>query len=133
LIRARRCALNLTQKQIADRVKVSASYICNLEAGRRHPSAEAVTKLADVLGLDSHDLFLFTIPNIAMHLSDSPPNSSSRWESVLKDKGFLETHRISTREVAILSRVSTMGEVRSAQDVVFILNTIRRALRKSSG
>jgi transcriptional regulator with XRE-family HTH domain len=106
---------------------VSASYISNLEAGRRRPSEKILIKLADVLDLDVRDLFVYAIPEIASFLSvPKASDEMSAWDSFLKDEALLETYKITSQEIGILSRVSMMGEVRSSQDFIFILKAIRR-------
>ncbi|MDK7927078.1 MAG: helix-turn-helix transcriptional regulator [Staphylococcus simulans] len=48
---------NLTQKQLADQIKISRSYLSDIENGNKNPSAKTVKKLADSLGLSVTDLF----------------------------------------------------------------------------
>ena len=51
--------LNITQKDLADKVGVSYSYIQKLESGsRKKPSYETVTELAKALKVDARELFL---------------------------------------------------------------------------
>jgi transcriptional regulator with XRE-family HTH domain len=133
LIKDRRCKLNLKQKELASLINVSASYISNLEAGMRRPSETIVSKLAAVLGLDVSDLLLYTSPKLVQHFSVSKvAEPSSDWERLLNDGALRETLSITDEELAIMAKISKMGQVRSAQDFKFILNTIRRSLRKKS-
>jgi len=131
VIRERRRHLDLTQEEVARRIDTSVPYIGLLEAGRRHPSAKVVTKLADVLGLDPRDLFLLANPEAKTLVS--PPadsNTPSAWEAFREDEHLRKVHNISDREMETLSQVALMGDVRSSRDFVFILNTIRQALGK---
>lgn len=48
---------NLTQKQLADQIKISRSYLSDIENGRKNLSIKTVKKLADSLGLSVTDLF----------------------------------------------------------------------------
>ncbi|MGC1808785.1 MAG: helix-turn-helix transcriptional regulator, partial [Candidatus Binataceae bacterium] len=57
VIRERRRQLDLTQEEVAHRIKTSTPYVGHLESGKRHPSDKIVTRLAEVLGLDRRDLF----------------------------------------------------------------------------
>ncbi|KXA43087.1 MULTISPECIES: helix-turn-helix domain-containing protein [Staphylococcus] len=48
---------NLTQKQLADQIEISQSYLSDIESGRKNLSIKTVKKLADSLGLSVTDLF----------------------------------------------------------------------------
>ncbi len=52
VIRERRRQLDLTQEDVARRIKTSVPYIGLLEAAKRHPSEKVVAKLATVLGFE---------------------------------------------------------------------------------
>ncbi len=131
VIRERRRHLDLTQEEVARRIDTSVPYIGLLEAGRRHPSAKVVTKLADVLGLDPRDLFLLANPEAKTLVSlPADSNTPSAWEAFREDENLRKVHNISDREMETLSQVALMGDVRSSRDFVFILNTIRQALGK---
>jgi transcriptional regulator with XRE-family HTH domain len=131
LVRDRRRELNIKQKDVAITIGVSSSYISNLEAGRRRPSQKTLMSLAGVLGLDTHDLALFTNRNIARRLRDFPLKAGSPGWDILNDDAFREEHGISKEEIQTLSKVAAMGEVRATQDVIFILGIIRRVVGKS--
>ena len=131
VIRERRRHLDLTQEEVARRIDTSVPNVGLLEAGRRHPSAKVVTKLADVLGLDPRDLFLLANPTAKTLVS--PPvdsNTPSAWAAFSEDENMRKIHSITDREMETLSQVALMGDVRSSRDFVFILNTIRQALGK---
>jgi len=51
LIKEKRAALNLTQKQLADLVGVDRTTISKIENGIR-PSIDSAKKIAQILGLD---------------------------------------------------------------------------------
>jgi transcriptional regulator with XRE-family HTH domain len=55
-IRARRLELAITLRELARRVGVSAPYLTDLEAGRRHPSPEVLGRMAEALGLPASEL-----------------------------------------------------------------------------
>lgn len=48
---------NLTQKQLADQIEISRSYLSDIENGRKNLSIKTVKKLANSLGLSVTDLF----------------------------------------------------------------------------
>jgi len=130
-IRDRRRQLHLTQEELSRLINTSVSYVANLEGGRRRPSDKVVMKLAEVLGLDARELFLFAIPKIGSFLSELKSSEEmSAWKTFLNSKALRETYNITDRELQMLSKVAMMGEVRSSQDFIFILKSIRQALRK---
>src|SRR5262245_27415666 len=55
-IRARRLELRITLRELARRVDVSAPYLTDLEAGRRHPSPEVRGRIAAALELPEAEL-----------------------------------------------------------------------------
>lgn len=133
-IRDRRQQLHLSQEELSRLINTSVSYVSNIEAGRRRPSEKVVVKLAEVLGLDARQLILFAIPKIGSFLSE--PKSSeekSAWKTFLNNEALRETYKITDQELEMLSKVAMMGEVKSSQDFIFILKSIRQALHKWSG
>src|SRR5260370_14482893 len=81
VIRRRRRQLNLTQEEVARRIKTSVPYIAHLEVGKRHPSERVVIKLADALGLDRVELFFLANPGAEAIVSQPPvAEGTSAWE-----------------------------------------------------
>ena len=131
LIRNRRRHLDLTQEDVARRIGTSVAYIAHLEADRRHPSEKVVIRLAEVLGLAPRELFFLANPQTQNLVSQEPtPSKASAWEAFSVDQKLRKAHSISGSEMETLSQIALMGEVRSSRDFIFILNTIRHALRK---
>jgi transcriptional regulator with XRE-family HTH domain len=129
VIRKRRRELNLTQEELARRIKTSIPYIGHLEAEKRHPSEKVVVALANALKLDGRELFLLANPEAKAIISEQPkPSGRSAWNDFARDDKARKVHEISDEEMEILSRVAKMGEVMSKGDFIFILNTIRQAL-----
>ena len=129
VIRERRRQLDLTQEEVARRIKTSLPYIGHLESAKRHPSEKVLVRLAEVLGLDPRDLFLLANPETKALISSQPRSEgTSAWESFAKDESLLKLHNITNEEMQTLSQVAMMGEIRSSRDFLFILNTIRQAL-----
>ena len=129
VIRARRRELDLTQEELARRIKASVPYIGHLETGKRHPSERVVTCLAEVLALDPRELFFLANPGTKRLVVQEPQsNGTSAWEAFSKNETFHRLHNISERELYALSQVAMLGEIRSPHDFLFILNTIRQAL-----
>ena len=129
LIRERRRQSDLTQEQVARQVGTSTPYVGHLEAGKRHPSNEIVARLADALGLDRRELFLLANPHA--NALFNPPNheqANSAWDVFRNDESLLRLHKVSDKEMNMLSQVALLGDVRSSRDFIYILNTVRQAL-----
>jgi transcriptional regulator with XRE-family HTH domain len=129
LIRRRRRQLNLTQEEVARRIKSSVPYIGLLEAGKRHPSEKVVIKLADAVDLDRVELFFLANPGAEAIVSQPPvAEGTSAWETFSSDSNLRKVYKVTDQEIEILSKVALMGNVRSSRDFIFVLNTIRHAL-----
>ena len=129
VIRERRRQLDMTQEEVARRIRTSIPYIGHLESAKRHPSEKVLVRLAQVLGLEPRDLFFLANPGTKVLISEEPRSrGASAWDSFAKDHNVRKVHNITDQEMETLSQVAMMGEVRSSRDFVFILNTIRQAL-----
>jgi transcriptional regulator with XRE-family HTH domain len=129
VIRARRRQIDLTQEELARRIRTSVPYIGHLETGKRHPSEKIVTRLAEVLGLDARELFFLANPGTKRLISRNQEfNEASAWNAFCRDETFRKIHNITDQEMQALSGVALLGEVRIPRDFLFILNTIRQAL-----
>ena len=129
MIRNRRRQSNLTQEQVALRVGASTPYVGHLESGKRHPSDEIVTRLADALGFDRRELFFIANPR-AKELFNPPDKNDGQtaWEEFRGDETVVRFHAITDKEMNMLSQVAMLGQVRSSRDFIYILNTVRQAL-----
>jgi transcriptional regulator with XRE-family HTH domain len=129
VIRERRRQLDLTQEEVARRIKTSTPYVGHLESGKRHPSDKVLTRLADVLLLERRELFFMANPQAAdLVKNQEQKDSKSAWAEFRSDSRLRRIHGISEPEMEALSRVALMGDVRSKHDFIYILNTIRQAL-----
>jgi transcriptional regulator with XRE-family HTH domain len=129
VIRERRRQLDLTQEEVARRIKTSTPYVGHLESGKRHPSDKIVTRLAEVLGLDRRELFFLANPRAQELLSPEPEqDASSAWEDFKRNEQLRHIHNINEDEMEMLSRVALLGAVRSPRDFIYILNTVRHAV-----
>ncbi|MGD0120305.1 MAG: helix-turn-helix transcriptional regulator [Candidatus Binatus sp.] len=129
LIRDRRRQLDLTQEEVARRIKTSTPYVGHLESSKRHPSDKIVTRIAEVLGLDRRELFFLANPRAQALLSpeiESAPDTA--WDDFKKNDQLRRVHNITGDEMEMLSRVALLGDVRSARDFIYILNTVRHAV-----
>jgi len=129
VIRERRRQLDLTQEEVAHRIKTSTPYVGHLESGKRHPSDKILTRVAEVLGLDRRELFFLANPRAQALLSPETESTTiPAWEDFRKNEQLRRVHSISNEEMEMLSRVALLGEVRSARDFIYILNTVRHAV-----
>lgn len=59
LIREKRTEFNITQEELANKLKVSRQTIISLEKGKYKPSLVLAHKLAQTFGCKIEDLFIF--------------------------------------------------------------------------
>ena len=129
VIRERRRQLDLTQEEVARRIKTSTPYVGHLESGKRHPSDKILTRLAEVLGLDRRELFFLANPRAHALLSpEVESTANSAWDDFKKNEQMRRVHNITSDEMEMLSRVALLGDVHSARDFIYILNTVRHAV-----
>ena len=131
IIRDRRRQLDLTQEDVARRIKTSTPYVGHLESGKRHPSDKILTRLAEVLGLDQREMFFLANPRAQELLS--PPvevEANSAWDDFRRNDQLRRIHNVTNEEMEMLSRVALLGEVRSTRDFIYILQTVRHAVGK---
>src|SRR5438876_6453681 len=129
VIRDRRRQLDLTQQEVAQRIKTSTPYVGHLESGKRSPSDKILRRLAEVLGLDRRELFFLANPGAVEMLT--PKNDSAKtsvWEEFRRDEKLRRLHKITTEEMDLLSHVAAIGEPGSPRDFIYILHTVRHAL-----
>lgn len=128
VIRSKRRELDLTQDEIAARIKISTPYIGHLESGKRHPSDKIVTKLAEALGLDNRELFFLANPHAEALFSEPVGIEGSSWEQFQKNEKLQRIHNVTPAEMQLLAQIALMGEVQAPRDLIYILTTIRHAV-----
>lgn len=57
-LRRSRERLRLTQEQFSERCGLSASYIGEIEQGKKYPSADSLDRIVDALGIRPFQLFV---------------------------------------------------------------------------
>jgi transcriptional regulator with XRE-family HTH domain len=128
-IRDRRRQLDMTQEEVAKRIKTSTPYVGHIESGKRHPSDEVLSRLADTLGFNRRELFFLANPGAkTLFAPKEEKTADSAWSEFRRDSRIHRLHQITAREMQMLSHVALMGEIRSSRDFIYILNTIRQAL-----
>jgi transcriptional regulator with XRE-family HTH domain len=121
--------LNLTQQEIARRVKTSTPYVGHLESSKRHPSDKVLSRLAEVLALDRRELFFLANPGTLKLLrANETITKKPAWEEFRQDEGSHRVHNVTPDEMQMLSGIALMGEVSAPRDFIHILLTIRLAL-----
>ena len=129
VIRERRRQLDLTQQEVAQRIRTSTPYVGHLEFGKRHPSHNVLSRLAEVLGLERRDLFFLANPGaIELLKSEETPSKRSAWDEFRKDRRLRCMHNIGREEMNVLAQVASLGEVGKPRDFIYILNAVRHAL-----
>jgi transcriptional regulator with XRE-family HTH domain len=129
VIRERRRQLDLTQQEVAQRIRTSTPYVGHLEFGKRHPSHEVLRRLAEVLRLDRRDLFFLANPGaVELLKSKETPSKRSAWDEFRKDHRLRRMHNIGQEEMNVLAQVASLGEVGTPRDFIYILNAVRHAL-----
>jgi repressor LexA len=135
VLKAARLALGLSQQALARKLGVRASHIGYLEQGRRRPSLTLLNALADTLGVDKERLFLLSHPEAKNLIKgDAKRRSDSRqpdaWKELLADKAALIRNQVTAKELKVLSHITMLGTVLKPRDYLFILNSIRQAVKE---
>ena len=60
LIKTLRAGLGLSQESLAQKLEISASYLCLLETGKREPSKDLLDRIADVFSVSREALIFLT-------------------------------------------------------------------------
>jgi transcriptional regulator with XRE-family HTH domain len=135
VLKQRREAYALTQRELAKKLGVKASHVAYLENGRRRPSLSLLTRLADTLELNKQRLFLLTHPEAEGILgtqrgTSSPKRPENAWRKFAGNRGMLARHKVTAEELKVLQRVSMLGHVSAPNQFLFILNSIRQAVEE---
>jgi transcriptional regulator with XRE-family HTH domain len=135
VLKQARLSLGLSQQALARRLGVRASHIGYLEQGRRRPSLTLLNALADTLGVDKERLFLLSHPEAKDLLKDSAVKRSNSkqpdaWQQLLADKAALIRNNVTAKELKVLSHIALLGSVLKPRDYLFILNSIRQAVKE---
>lgn len=135
VLKQARLSLGLSQQALARKLGVRASHIGYLEQGRRRPSLTLLNDLADTLGVDKERLFLLSHPEAKKLIGNakgkaSKSKPSSAWKELLADKAALIRNNVTPKELKVLSHIELLGTVLSPRDYLFILNSIRQAVKE---
>jgi transcriptional regulator with XRE-family HTH domain len=129
LLKTRREALGLTQRELARKIGVEASHIAFIESGRRKPSLKLVARIADTLGVDRQELLVLAHPEAKALLAEPQFKASRKpapsWQRFIKDHALLARYHVTKRELQALEELSLLGAVLSAKEFLAILTLIR--------
>jgi transcriptional regulator with XRE-family HTH domain len=112
--------LGLSQSKLARRLGVSATHLGFLEANRRGPSLELLTRTAEVLGIETEKIVLLAYPK-----ADSLRKQA--WKEFKADKALLAKHKVTTQELQILEDMHILGRINHRRQFLIILDIIRDA------
>jgi transcriptional regulator with XRE-family HTH domain len=135
VLKQARLSLGLSQQALARKLGVRSSHIGYLEQGRRRPSLTLLNALADTLGVNKERLFLLSHPEAKDLIKDSavkraPAKQSDAWQELLADKATLIRNNVTAKELKVLSHITLLGSVLKPRDYLFILNSIRQAVKE---
>lgn len=135
VLKQRREAYALTQRELARKLGVKASHVAYLENGRRRPSLSLLARLADTLELNKQRLFLLTHPEAEGIIGARPEASPAKrpdnaWRRFVANRGVLARHKVTEQELKVLEKVNMLGRVSAPSQFLFILNSIRQAVEE---
>lgn len=126
VIKARRDAVGLSQRDLARSVGVTASHIAYIESGRRRPSHTLLFQLARSLGMNQQELFCAAYPELEPLMSNVAPtgNHKEAWRDFT---AVASRHAVTPREMSVLRQISQLGRISYPQSYLSILNSIRQS------
>jgi transcriptional regulator with XRE-family HTH domain len=129
LLKTKRKSLNLSQRALASRLGVEASYVAFLESGRRKPSLSLTQRLAKTLGIDRQQLFLLVHPEAKAMLEPAPKpeerSPAQSWQELINDKALLSRYEVTPLELRALKQLSLLGYVLTQREFLTIVTVIR--------
>lgn len=134
-VKKRRVELKKTQDQVAKEVGVSQNFVTYLEKNQRKPSREILKKLSLVLGLPLSKLYFEAYPDIKKIVGFNEKENiflgrmSPILENLKTDRGTRKKYDITDTEIEQLASLRLKGEVKTKEDYVFLLMTIRQVVR----
>jgi len=126
VIKARREAVGLSQRELARSVAVTASHIAYIESGRRRPSHSLLFQLARSLRVSQQELFAAAYPELKPLISAAPPaaNREDAWRGFIAIAG---RYAVTPREMSVMRQISRLCRISRPQSYLSILNSIRQS------
>ena len=134
-LRQRRQELKLTQKGLGTKLGIAPNLITYWEKGQRQPSDTILKKLAQILELPQDTLYLKAHPEFSDFVDLNPRTGGLQRRlppallALREDKGLREQHKIDNVEIAQLASLQLRGEIRTKEDYVFLLMSLRQVTR----
>jgi transcriptional regulator with XRE-family HTH domain len=129
LLKTRREDLGFTQRELAQKIGVEASYSAFIESGRRKPSIKLVGRIADVLDVDRQELLILAHPEAKALLAEPqfkrPRNAAPSWQRFIHNQALLARYHVTKLELQALEELSLLGAALSAKEFLAILTLIR--------
>jgi len=127
VIKSRREAVDLSQRELARSVGVTASHIAYIESGRRRPSHTLLFQLARTLGVPQQELFCAAYPELEPLMSNVPlaGNRDDAWRRFV---ALASRHAVTPREMSVMRQISRVGRISRMESYLSILNSIRQSL-----
>jgi transcriptional regulator with XRE-family HTH domain len=131
VVREARQARELSQRDLAKLLRIEPSHVAYIESGQRNPSLGVLRRIADTLGLNREEIFFLSHPD-AKFLLGEPSGSKKKkelnsWQQFVSNRALLRRHKVTPRELKVLREISTLEDVASPRNYLFILNAIRQA------
>ena len=87
------------------------------------------------MGLDKERLFLLSHPEAQNLISSFAKKKSDQqglnaWQQLLADKALLARNKVTPNELKVLSHITLLGSVFEPRDYLFVLNSIRQAVKE---
>lgn len=134
-LRCRRQELDLTQEQVAKKLQVSQNFVAYLEKGERKPTNQMIKKISQVLLLPTDKLYFLANPDVTNMVEFDEVKGVVKQkippalEELREDKELRSQNHITNEEIEQLASMRLRGEVRSKEDYLFLLLSIRQILR----
>ncbi|HUA32924.1 MAG TPA: helix-turn-helix domain-containing protein [Candidatus Binataceae bacterium] len=129
VLKSRRKALGLSQRALAAKLGVEASYVAFLESGRRKPSLSLAQRLARTLGVDRQELFLLVHPEAKSMFEPAPKpedrSPAQSWQELISDKALLTRYEVTPLELRAMKQLSLLGYVLTQREFLTIVTVIR--------
>lgn len=129
VLQSKRKEMGLTQAKLAEYVGVAQHYITYLEKGERKPSNQVVQKLAELFSMPVSELLALANPELKADLQGLQAVTKSMPKVLLDLKNDVELRKnnnISDQDIEMLNSIEARGAIRSKDDYVFLLMTLRR-------
>lgn len=134
-IKKRRLELGLTQQEIAKKCGVAQNFIAYLENNHRQPSTEMIRKLGKILDLPSDKLYFLAHTELEgiIHYDYEKAELKNKTPPALmalkNDKKTRNRYHVTDDEIDQLASVRSRGEIRTKEDYIFLLMSIRQVFR----